>query len=216
MKNNSYDPLQREYAGLASRYDNRWYAYVQASIRETLQRLDLPAEGRVLDVGCGTGALLAELMHKAPALRYAGVDLSAEMLEVAQRKLGQGVTLKQAPAEELPYADGEFDVVVSTSVFHFIHRPLQALREMRRVLAPAGRVVITDWCDDYLSCRVCDRFLRMFNRAHGKIYNTAEFRRLLTEAGFQDIFIDRYKINWLWGMMTARARKRETQQPPGK
>lgn len=114
--------------------------------------------------------------------------------------------------ETLPFGDATFDVVVSTNVFHSIRHPVAALREMLRVSKPAGRVVITDWCDDYLACRACDRFLRAFSRAHFRTYGSKECRELLVAAGFASLDVERYRINWLWGLMTATATKDATQQ----
>lgn len=205
MSSDDYEALRREYATTARRYDTRWSFYVEASIRQTLRRLPLGAEDSVLDVGCGTGALLEALLAAAPRARLAGVDLSEDMLEVARRRLGTSVRLNQARAEALPFEDASFDLVVSTNVFHFIRNPLAALREMIRVLKPAGTVVITDWCDDYLACRISDRFLRLFGRGHYRTYTSKECGELLAESGFASPEVERYKITWWWGMMTATA-----------
>ena len=78
---------------------------------------------------------------------------------------------------------------------------------MRRVLEPSGRVVITDWCDDFVACWICDLFLQIFNRAYVKAYGENQCRRMLKEAGFAAVRIDRFKINWLWGLMTAVGEK---------
>lgn len=212
MDNNEYEPVRREYSRLASQYDTRWKFYVEASIRETLRRLDVAPGDRVLDVGCGTGTLLEALCLAAPRAEFAGVDLSGEMLEVARRRIGAAMDLRQACAETLPFGDAAFDVVVSTNVFHFLREPVSALREMRRVLKPSGRVVITDWCDDYLACRVCDMFLRVLSRAHFRTYGSKGFRELLGEGGFASPNVEGYRISWLWGLMTATASKDAAQQ----
>jgi len=202
-----YEPVRREYSGIASRYDRRWRFYLEASIGETLRRIEVAPADLVLDVGCGTGLLLASLSRAAPRARLTGVDLSAEMLEVARRRLPPGVDLSRAMAECLPFEDAAFDVVVSTNVLHFVRRPAAALQEMRRVLRTSGRVVITDWCDDYLPCRVCDLLLRVFDRAHFRTYGSDRLRELLAEAGFTTFDVERYRIDWLWGLMTATACK---------
>lgn len=88
MNQNEYEPLQREYSRIASSYDARWKFYVEASIRETMGRLHVAPEDRVLDVGCGTGALLKALSLAAPRARLAGVDLSGDMLTLARHRLG--------------------------------------------------------------------------------------------------------------------------------
>lgn len=213
MNENEYESLQREYSRLASRYDIRWKFYVEVSIRETLRRLHVAPEDHVLDIGCGTGAFLESLALASPRVQLTGVDLSRDMLEIARRRLGAAADLKQAHAETLPFGEAVFDIEVSTNAFHFIRRPVAALQEISRVLKPSGRIVITDWCDDYLTCRVCDMFLRVFSRAHFRTYGSKECHGLLVEAGFAGINIERYKINWLWGLMTATATKDVAQQP---
>lgn len=132
------------------------------------------------------------------------------MLKVARNRVGKSVCLEQSRAESLPFSDASFDVVVSTSSFHFFSDPLHALREMARVLRPNGRLVLTDWCDDYLACRLCDLWLRTFDPAHVRTYGEKECRRFLDHAHFSDVHVDRYKINWFWGLMTATGRAATT------
>ncbi len=115
------DPVLREYARLAARYDSRWSFYVAATVRETLNRLE-PGD-KLLDIGCGTGALLHAVSISYPRTKLAGVDLSAEMIEIARAKLGPAAVLERGRAEHLPFPDDTFDVVVSTSVLHFLRRP---------------------------------------------------------------------------------------------
>lgn len=197
-----------EYARLASQYDHRWSFYVHTTSRETLARLRIDPTESVLDVGCGTGALLNQLSTCYPEAGLAGVDPSPEMLSIARDRLPATIELKQGWAEDIPYSDNAFDTVVSCNVFHFIRQPHLALNEMFRVLRPKGQLVITDWCDDYLACRICDWYLRLFNAAHFRTYRARQCRDLLENAGATEITIERYKITWLWGLMTATTQKR--------
>lgn len=198
-------PVVEEYGRLAADYDARWSFYVEATTRETLARLSLRPGERLLDVGCGTGALLQPLSKRYPDARLTGVDPVPEMLAVARSRLPLEVDLRGGWAERLPFENEQFDVVVSCNAFHYFQEPATTLREMKRILAPGGRLVITDWCDDYLACRLCDLYLRLFNRAHVKVYRQRECLHLLHEAGYRNVDIDRYKISWLWGLMTATA-----------
>ena len=201
----SIDSVKDEYSELAATYDERWAFYVKASIRETLKRLDLAATNRVLDVGCGSGALLRALRNHYPHAGLAGANLSTEMLAIARKKLPPSVGLLAARAGNLPVRTGAFDLVVSTSAFHYWRDPIECLGEIRRALKPGGKLVISDWCHDYLACRVCDLYLRVFSPSHFRTYTRDDCARLLEEAGFQEVQVDRYKISWLWGMMTAQA-----------
>ncbi len=162
----------------------------------------------MLDVGCGTGVLPEALSNTAPGAKLAGIDPSEDMLALARERVDGTVVLKQSHAEELPFPDEVFDVVISTNALHYFRNPAGALQEMYRVLAPDGRIAITDWCDDYLTCKSIDFFLRMFNRAHFRTYGQQQCRNLLERAGFTVMQLDRYKINWFWGLMTAVGRKR--------
>jgi ubiquinone/menaquinone biosynthesis C-methylase UbiE len=197
------DPIVAEYAKAAERYDEKWAFYVEATTRETLRRMPMTPASRVLDVGCGTGELLRRLRAKYPGAALAGLDPVPEMLAVARSKLGGNEDLRIGYADSLPWASGSFDLVVSCNMFHYISHPGEALREMARVLRPGGAIVLTDWCDDYLACRVCNFYLRLTNRAFYKTYREAECRELLERAGFREVRLERYKINWLWGLMTA-------------
>ena len=207
MKPNDTNAVLEEYGKLAPHYDRRWSFYIEATLRETLRRLELRPGENILDVGCGTGQLLKALSDAVPDARLAGADPSPEMLEVARKRLGETVPLKQSHAESLPFSNETFDVVVSTNAFHYFRNPLGALEEMARVLPPNGRIVLTDWCDDYIACRLCNRWLRIVDRAHFRTYGQKQCRLLVEQAGFTGVRIDRYKINWFWGLMTAVGRK---------
>ena len=66
----------------------------------------------------------------------------------------------------------------------------------------------TDWCDDYLACRLCNVYLRLTSRAHYKTYRQAECVSLLEQAGHAHATVERYKISWLWGLTATRAQAR--------
>jgi ubiquinone/menaquinone biosynthesis C-methylase UbiE len=202
------DAVLKAYGKLAPSYDRRWSFYIEATVRETLSRLELQPGESLLDVGCGTGVLLEAFLASTPDAKLSGADPSREMLEVARKRLGEAALLRQSHVESLPFSDQAFDVVVSTNAFHYFRNPLGALEEMARVLRPNGRLVITDWCDDYVGCWLCDLWLRTFDRAHFRVYGQKQCRHLVEQAGFTAVRIDRYKINWLWGLMTAVGQKR--------
>ena len=204
-KQNEETSVIREYSGLAPTYDVRWASYITATLRETLKRLDIKPSDRLLDIGCGTGSLLQAISQKHPSVNLIGLDISREMLKVACNKQIYRCNLISGQSQFLPFHSHSFDVVVSCNAFHYWRNPEACLREIARVLKPQGRIVITDWCDDYIACKICDLFLRMFNRAHFKTYRKDACERLLRDTGYGNVRVERYKINWLWGMMTATA-----------
>ena len=206
------DPVVREYSKVARVYDQKWSFYVDSTTRETMRRLRITGTERILDIGCGTGELLARIAAKYPTARLAGLDPVPDMLEVARDKLRPDVDLRVGWANDLPWPESTFDVVVCCNMFHYITHPVEAVREMERVLRPGGTIVITDWCDDYLACRVCNVYLRLTSKAHYKTYRQAECISLLRQAGHAHASVERYKISWLWGLMTATAEKPSGQQ----
>jgi ubiquinone/menaquinone biosynthesis C-methylase UbiE len=208
------DPVRRAYDRLARVYDRRWRFYIDASSRATLARLPEALGNELLDVGCGTGALLAALGPGGAAAPRVGLDLSPAMLGQARRKCDAGTLLVAGRGEALPFPDARFDCVVSVSSFHYFRAPRAASREIVRVLRPGGVVRITDWCDDFLSCRLCDWVLRWVDPAHVCIHGSADCRAFLEEAGLARVEVERYRISWLWGLMTARAEKPKAPRGP--
>ena len=110
------ESVLEEYSQLAPHYDSRWSSYVRLTTDSTVDRLPQTL-GDTLDVGCGTGALLSRLAPKLTDSRLCGVDASAEMLDVARKRLPRDIELTQCWAEELPHDSCSFDTVVSCNMF---------------------------------------------------------------------------------------------------
>ncbi|HEY3365539.1 MAG TPA: methyltransferase domain-containing protein [Symbiobacteriaceae bacterium] len=117
-----------------------------AGLRRLLPRLIVRPGPAILDVGCGTGVNLTEAARWfAPTRLLAGIDLSPGMVEVARSKaayLGMPAEFTVGDAEQLPYSDQLFDLVICNSVFHWFKDKETALSEMRRVLRPGGQLVL--------------------------------------------------------------------------
>ena len=104
----------------------------------------IAAGQRVLDVGCGPGALTGELVKRLGPASVCAVDPS-EPFVAAARERNPGVTVRRAPAEELPFGDDEFDSALAQLVVHFMTDPVAGLREMARVTRPGGVVAACVW-----------------------------------------------------------------------
>jgi ubiquinone/menaquinone biosynthesis C-methylase UbiE len=103
---------------------------------------------KLLDVGCGTGRTLHQLAITHPAMRLHGADMSPAYIKLARSRLEHvhELTLAVENGESLPWADGAFDVVTSTYMFHELPRNARrnVVREMLRVLRPGGLLVLED------------------------------------------------------------------------
>jgi len=100
--------------------------------------------GTALDVGCGTGALTAELAHRLGPASVVAVDPSPGYAD-ATRTANPGVRIEVASAEALPFDDGRFDAALAELVVHFMKDPVAGLREMARVTTPGGTVAACVW-----------------------------------------------------------------------
>ncbi len=99
---------------------------------------------RVLDVGCGPGALTRLLVERVGAENASAVDPTQAYVEAARRRL-PGIDVQVAGAEELPYADDTFDVALAQLVVHFMADPVAGLAEMARVTRPGGTIAACVW-----------------------------------------------------------------------
>ena len=99
---------------------------------------------RALDVGCGPGALVGELVARLGAENVAAVEPSPPFVQAARERYPD-VDVRQAPAEALPFEDDAFDVALAQLVVHFMDDPDAGLREMARVVEPGGVVAACVW-----------------------------------------------------------------------
>ncbi len=100
---------------------------------------------RVLDMGCGTGSLTAEIMRRDPGSSVVGLDYSAAYVDHASRYVGGGCRFIVADGAALPFSDGVFDRSCSQLVLHFVPDPISAIGELGRVTRPGGVVAATVW-----------------------------------------------------------------------
>jgi SAM-dependent methyltransferase len=175
----------------------------------------LPREGRILEVGCGSGGLLVAAARSGRSL--VGVDIASRWLVVARRRLadhGLTVGLVAAEAERLPWPDASFDAVVADSVLEHLDDPAEALREWRRVLRPGGALVVwspnrftlaTDphlnlWGVGWLPRRWVPGYLRLRRRSEWppRTLSSREARRLAARCGLSKIAVEPPNIPESW------------------
>jgi SAM-dependent methyltransferase len=136
-------------------------------------------EERVLDSGCGAGALAFAI---APFVRQViGIDLSAELVAAGRERAPGNVMLMEGDAEALPFEVGEFDLAGCLRVLHHAHRPELVVSELARVTRPGGRILVADQLGpvDPLAGLAIDRFERARDPSHTRLLPDTDIRSLL-------------------------------------
>jgi SAM-dependent methyltransferase len=151
-----------------------WYRGRRRVLRAQLDRLPLAPGARLLDAGCGSGRTLDELVRYG---RVSGIDLSPQAVAAAQRRGHQDVRVGRV--EQLPFADGTFDVVTCLDVIEHTPDDRASLAELRRVARPGGLLLVTvpayqglwSWHDEV--------------NLHFRRYDSASLRAAAREAGWE-------------------------------
>jgi len=144
----------------------------------------------VLDVACGGGIIVCAF---APHVRRAtGIDVTPAMLDEAQRLAAEkglaNVEWRQGDVNALPFEEGSFTIVVTRFSVHHFPDPAAALREMARVCAPGGRLVVVDMyaSEDPAKAAEFNRLERLRDPSHMRPLNLAELKSLFGEAGLPE------------------------------
>jgi phosphatidylethanolamine/phosphatidyl-N-methylethanolamine N-methyltransferase len=137
--------VRSSYRRWAPIYDETFGAVTRIGRRRAVEYINTRT-GSVLEVGVGTGLSLG---HYAPHLRVTGVDVSAEMLRKARRKVAEGglthvAALREMDARSLDFPDDHFDTVVAMYLVSVVPEPERVVSEMARVCKPGGEVLIVN------------------------------------------------------------------------
>ena len=168
---------------------------------EALQRLvgiaHAGPEDTVLDVACGPGLLACAF---APVVRHVtGVDVTPAMITQAQAlqqsKGVSNVTWDLADVPPLPYPDGQFTIVTCRFSFHHMLDPLSVLREMRRVCAPGGRVIVADLRPEPAHADAFNASERLRDPSHVRAMPPAELLDLFARAGLNNLRHEAYRLD---------------------
>ncbi|AGB81280.1 methylase involved in ubiquinone/menaquinone biosynthesis [Serratia sp. FGI94] len=209
--NNHHDVVDRQFGAQANAYLTSAVHAQGNDLQRLGQLLAAHPQARVLDLGCGAGH--ASFTAAAQVAQVVAYDLSAQMLAVvaqaAQARGLDNIQTQQGMAETLPFADGEFDLVISRYSAHHWHDVGQALREVKRVLKPGGRAIMMDvvspghpLLDIYLQTVEALR-----DTSHVRNYAPGEWTGMLTAAGLlvEEVTTDRLPLefdSWVARMRT--------------
>jgi len=141
--------------GIGMRYvfSRRGLWVINTPYRRILRSAAVMEQDRVLDLGCGIGNILIALAERIDFIHpAAGVDVSPDLIRIGEREIARAglqdrIALQVAPATRLPFADGAFDVVVSSHVLKHLDDEalLASFREVARVLRPGGRFLLWEF-----------------------------------------------------------------------
>ncbi len=160
---------------------------LQANL-DFLARTNLLQRGdRILEIGCGIGTIVAELARQG--YEAMGTDISRVAIEYGRAKYGN-IRLEVQPAEELPYADGTFDVVLSFDLFEHIARIDRHVGEVQRVLKPGGHYLFEtpNKLSNVIAETLAYKSLK-WRRVHPSLHTPGQLRRRLARHGFGTRFI---------------------------
>ena len=182
----------RKYA----RESGRWMRNIAKSFISLAARWKITT-GRVLDVGTGAGALAIEFAKKIPTIEVVGLDLSSDILTVAQENaekhnLASRVFFKRGDAEDMPFESNTFDVVISSNTIHLLNHPINMFCEVQRVLTSRGRFIMSDFRRS---------FVGIFTPHIRASYSLKEMRDLLNQSELQNWEI---KDSFFWLTILSR------------
>ena len=184
-----YEALSRKhFDAQAKEYDARDTFYYsregKISCRDIAAMLASSPYESLLDVGCGTGFLI-DLLARQREARYTGLDLSTEMIRMAEKKQLPGAIFLCGSADRLPFADESFDIVTCSQSFHHYPYPEKAMAEALRVLKKGGLYILSDtgvgglggWIDNHI-------LFRLSRSGDCHTTNRQGIARMMEKAGF--------------------------------
>ncbi|MDI6449986.1 class I SAM-dependent methyltransferase [Anaerobaca lacustris] len=206
------EPLDEQLIDQQELYDSTWTGGLERGKEqrgnlqtnlEFLSRTGLLRPGdRILEIGCGIGAVVSELARQG--CRVTGTDISRVAIEYGQSKY-PGLDLQVQPAEELAFADETFDVVLSFDLFEHIARIDRHVGEVHRVLKPQGYYLFQtpNKLSNATFETLSHRSLK-WRRYHPSLHTPGQLRRRLARHGFEVSFV---KVNSINEFTRAKLRK---------
>ncbi|ORX78881.1 methylase [Anaeromyces robustus] len=186
-----YKELSRiEFNKQAEKFDTaeNCYKLCQDSYDPANEEIKSKTFNDLLDIGCGTGNTIAMLLKDLPNVKYTGIDLAEKMIEVAKKKVvNENVTFVVGDAENLPFEDNSFDVILCKESIHHYPNPEKFFQESYRVLRPNGRLVIVDMRINAPIRALWNHVLFPYVIKMGDchVFNETEIRDLYTNNGFE-------------------------------
>ena len=183
-----------------------------ATLQRVPEQLGRPA--RMLDVACGTGLLLKQLLERVTGMEAYGIDASADMLARAREALKDWPRVRLERAEvngegtaNVPYPPNTFDLITCTNALHDMADPGALLSGLGRLLVPGGQLVVEDFARRRPAWlwAVFERLLQRIEGRHVRAYTLAEAQALCVRAGFHVVCEKVFTVDWFWHGWALRA-----------
>ncbi|MEO7021188.1 MAG: class I SAM-dependent methyltransferase [Ktedonobacteraceae bacterium] len=223
--NHPHNSVNSYYRGrYARQYNTRWRTYTEktlaaartlidgAALQRVLEQHQRPP--RMLDVACGTGILIQQMLQQMPNMEAYGIDASADMLTQASESLQDHpqvhLELVDLNAGGLAHSASTlpvFDLITCTNVLHDIADPRTFFAQLRTLLAPGGQLIIEDFAprQPILLWAVFERLLQWIETAPVHALTVDEAHALCESAGLRVTAQNTFAINWFWHGWVLRA-----------
>jgi ubiquinone/menaquinone biosynthesis C-methylase UbiE len=186
----------------AVEYDAMDFTEVNTAFADRAIQLG-PSTAKVLDAGTGTARIPILICQRCPQWQITAIDLAQFMLQIGTKNvkeagLEQQITLELIDAKQLPYPNGQFDMVISNSLIHHLPDPLPFLKELKRILKPNGAILIRDLIrppsEEVINTLVegigaeYDEHQKMlFRDSLHAAFTLDEVNQLISDAGLEDV-----------------------------
>lgn len=185
MGNNTeefFDDFSKEYEKKAKNQ------YFTKNLKWIINSIDDFNNKTIIDIGCGTGNLLSIIDSLSNKCDLHGFDISSKMLDKSRKKV-PNASFRQGNVNQLPYEDNTFDLLLNSASFHHYEDRKLALKEMKRILKPGGKLVILDSTLDPLPISAMPHYWDYVDskKCYSKHLKRKEFIHLFKEENFFNI-----------------------------
>jgi ubiquinone/menaquinone biosynthesis C-methylase UbiE len=184
-KHHNYEQeSEKFYDNIAQHFDHSFDGFLASFFKKFIvKHLEFQENASILDMGCANGTLLA-MLGEEKKIVGAGLDISSEMVKIARQRHPE-FEFKQGSAENVPFSDHNFDVIICSASFHHFPHPNRFLSEAGRLLKPEGRLIIAEIHIPVVTKLYNWRLNRFSREGDVKVYQPKELHQLFKKHGWQ-------------------------------
>ena len=174
---------------LAHRYNNQWVQkYSLGPTRREVKKYVLPLleknnELKILDIGCGTGQLIKEIGEHYSAVRYLGIDVAKNMIDIARRSNnGKRMEFKNVSVDDF-VCEEKFDIIICTHAFPYFPNKNEAMNKISSLCQKGGKVIIVSSSTNNLKDLIINMYVKIWT-SKARYLSIAQMKSLFSSAGF--------------------------------